>query len=342
MRRSRRWWAQDTKFGRPWDTARRAEIRLKPRRGEFQLDSKASKGSTDMSNLPRLGNFALIGWFAIVVMPGPALAAPAGSVARTVGGIGMTGAGFGLIGATEAYGAAHDDGTGSVFLGSAAVVTLIAGLPTMVVGIGELAQQPTLGGDAQARAAWGRMVSGAVLGPTYLIVGGMASGFSLGLATAMCADGTYRSPNSLPLIAVSTALYVGSFPMIVHGDVAIDLARDGGIRTKLQPGKLLATSITISAIFAVAHISVAVGTLIREANDLTAELGQALAGAFVGGLMYTGSAIGFAAALKNRQNHLDAARARSSRASRGARLHGVSPFHDPKTGTTGVRLVGSW
>ena len=288
--------------------------------------------------LDLLGGLALL--TATVVLPGISSAAPAGSVARTVGGAGMTAAGFALVGATEAYDSAYDDTTGSIFLGSAAVVTLIAGFPTMFVGIGELATQPTLGGDARTRAAWSRMVSGAVLGPTYLILGGLATGFGLTVATAMCADGSYRSANSLPLLAVGAALFVGSFPLIVHGDVAVDLVKDGSLRAGMQPGKLLGTAITISAIFAVAHISVAVGTLIREASNIDQALGQVLVGAIVTGLMFTGSAIGFAAALNNRSKYVESAR--TKQASRGVRLHGVSPFHDPKTGTTGVRLVGSW
>jgi len=186
------------------------------------------------------------------------------------------------------------------------------------------------------------MVSGAVLGPTYLILGGLTTGVGLTVATALCADGSYRSPNSLPLLGVGAALFVGSFPLIVQGDVAVDLVRDGGLTPIMQSGKLLGTSITISAILAVAHISVAVGTLIREANNMDAELGKVLVGVLVTGLLYTGSAIGFAAALNNRSNYVESARASAKHASRGVRLHGVSPFHDPKTGTTGVKLVGSW
>ena len=294
----------------------------------------------DIQIAVRLGWVSLL-WLALA-LPAIGSAAPAGSVARTVGGAGMTATGFALIGVTEAYDSAYDDTTGSVFLGSAAVVTLIAGLPTMVVGIGELATQPTLGGDARSRAAWSRMVSGAVLGPTYLILGGLATGFGLTVATAMCADGSYRSANSLPLLAAGAALFVGSFPLVVQGDVAVDLVRDGDLRTGMQPGKLLGTAITISAIFAVAHISVAVGTLIREASNIDHALGQVLVGAIVTGLMYTGSAIGFAAALGNRSRYVESARSSGKHASGGVRLHGVSPFHDPKSGTTGVRLVGSW
>jgi len=283
----------------------------------------------------------------LLVLTGPADGAPSGATQRTVGGLALSGGGALMIPVTHAYDVSQHDSAGKAFLGSTSVIMLTTGFPSLIVGLVEFGHRGSLRGDDRARDAWGQMAAGVVLGPTFMIVGGVAGTYGLVAAVTLCADGTHRTPTSLPLITTGLALFGTSFPMMVDGDVGISVTNAGGNRTRLKPNSILSAAMFLNVVFAVVEFPTAIALAIREAPVEDQGLQIMFGGMVAHGLTSVGAAIGLGYAMNNRWKRVEneipeGTQARRIRTAAGVQVCGLSPFFEPVSRTTGVQLLGRW
>ena len=283
----------------------------------------------------------------VIFSTGTAEATPSGAAQRTVAGLALSGGGALMIPVTHAYDVSQHDSAGKAFLGSSSVIMLTTGFPALIVGLVEFGHRSSLRGDDRAKDAWGRMAAGVVLGPTFMIVGGIAGTYGLVAAVTLCADDTHRAPTSLPLFTTGLALFGASFPLMVNGDVGISVTNAGGNRTRLKPNSILSAAMFLNVVFAVVEFPSAIALAIREAPLEDQGLQIMFGGMIAHGLTSVGAAIGLGYAMNNRWRRVEkelpeGTQARRDRAAGRVQLCGLSPFFEPVSRTTGVQLVGRW